>query len=422
MRPSAQGGTRRTLLTARVAAGDALFARQLYGLLPGYSPAPYVPDRLVVDAHVPLTAQGAGIAPVARQAGVPFLIDPETYYLQDNQSVDAPWCKVPYANSKLMTSSDLATSAAQDDLIRTAVNYQLENGATAVIAPYVHIEKPALGWEQVQEGLWRRTADYLRRANINVPVIAVAALGWRCMTPTSRKELTGLWSGLAALAPAEVAIAASKAHAGANPTDRIAELLLLVRDLSRDYTVTMWQQGALGEACVIAGATGYECGIGRREKCDLQNRMGQYRKSSPSGPRPPRNIYIHQVGQAVSKRRLELARSNRSLWSELVCHTPGCCAPAGADLLGDARRHSIITRAHALADLRTTAAPRWQWNQLAQRLEHGIALAERINELGPSTSKMPKVDTSVLHALYEIADSRRRRQLRSMRRSAADSA
>ncbi|MBX4377524.1 hypothetical protein K4H02_20905, partial [Mycobacterium tuberculosis] len=117
---------------------------------------------------------------------------------------------------------------------------------------------------------------YLQRAQINLPVIAVVALGWRCMTPTGRKSLTDVWNGLAALRPDEVAIAASKAHMGVKPAERIADLLRLVRGLSHTYTVTMWQQGLLGEACVIEGAAGYECGIGWREKCDLQSRMSQH--------------------------------------------------------------------------------------------------------------------------------------------------
>ncbi len=396
------------LLTIRASGADELMLRRLFGLEPGYAAAPHRPDRLVVDAHVPLTARGPSMAATARRAGVPLLIDPETHFLQDFQCTDAPWCAVPYADPTLLTPSDLMRTAAQDALVEAVVDYQIEHGATAVIAPYVHIENSTMGWVQVQAGLWRRTIAYLQRARINLPVIAVVALGWRCMTPTGRKSLTDVWNGLAALRPDEVAIAASKTHMGVKPAERIADLLRLVRGLSHTYTVTMWQQGLLGEACVIEGAAGYECGIGWREKCDLQSRMSQHRSPRMGSP-GPRPVYISEVGRGVPKRRLELARAHRAIWAKLVCHTAGCCAPAGDDLIGDSRRHSIVTRARELEHLFATPVTVWQWNRLAQRLEKGIELADRLNSLGPKTAALPSVDTSTLQALYEIANARRRR-------------
>jgi hypothetical protein len=258
---------------------------------------------------------------------------------------------------------------------------------------------------------------YLQRAEINLPVIAVVALGWRCMDLGGRKALEDLWNGLAALSPDEVAVAASRVHLGVKSADRIVDLLGLVRGLSRTYTVTMWQQGLLGEACVIEGAAGYECGIGWREKCDLQSRMAQNRSPS-TGPPGPRPVYIQQVGRGVPKRRLELARANRVLWARLVCHTPGCCAPAGDDLVDDARRHDVITRARELERLVATPVPVWQWHLLAQRVEEGIDLADRLNGLGPISRALPSVDTSTLHALREIANARRRRTS-TVRRSAS---
>lgn len=63
----------------------------------GVAPAPHRPARLVVDAHVPLSAAGGDLARAARGAGVPFLIDPETIYLQDSQHAGAPWSQVPFA-------------------------------------------------------------------------------------------------------------------------------------------------------------------------------------------------------------------------------------------------------------------------------------------------------------------------------------
>lgn len=396
------------LLTIRASALDNLLLRRLYGVEPGHSPAPYRPDRLVVDAHVPLSARGSALADTARRAGIPFLIDPETHYLQDRQCTEAGWCAVPFAEAEIASPAELMRSAAQDALVESVVNYQVEHEATAVIAPYVHVERPTMGWVQVQAGLWRRTRAYLHRARINLPVIAVVALGWRCMTVSGNRALQDYWGGLRALSPDEVAVAASKAHMGADPASRIADLLSLVRRLSAAFTVTTWQQGLLGEACVIDGAVGYECGIGWREKCDLQTRMRQHR-SPRTGSVGGRPVYIAQVGASVPKQRLEAARSQRALWARLVCHTTGCCAPGGDDLVGDARRHDVIARAHELEQLLSTPVAVWQWHLLAQRLSQGLDIATRLNGLGPKSSALPAVNTVTLQALYEIADARRRR-------------
>lgn len=397
-------------LTVRVGAGDEPFVRRLYGLAPGSRPAPHLPARLVVDAHVPLAANGAALAATARAAGVPFLIDPETVYLQDLQHPTAPWCRVPFGEPAVQTPADLMNQATQDALVRAVIDYQVEHGATAVIAPYVHIERPDSGWIAVQAGLWRCTKTYVEEAGINLPVIAVVAIGWRCLHPIRGvRQLSDMWDALAALEPGEVALAASKVHMGTRPEDRIAELLMLVRRLTRTYKVTMWQQGLLGEACVIEGAAGYECGIGWREKCDLQSRMSQNR-SARTGHPAARPIYIAEIGRGVPKTRLQLAHSKRKVWACVVCPFPDCCAPAGADLLGDARRHSVVARARELEQLDSTHATNWRWNRLTQRLADGLVLADQLNALAASSPATPAIDTRSLRAFYEVANARRARR------------
>lgn len=405
--------TRRTSparLTIRVGAADGQFVRGLYGLIPGTARAPHRPARLVVDAHVPLTSRGEQLAQIARQAGVPFLVDPETAYLQDIQHPGAPWCAVPYTISPACTPADLSSTAEQVALVKAVVDYQVLHGATAVIAPYVHVETPTHGWAAVQAGLWRRTAAYVAQAGINLPVIAVVAIGWRCLHPIRGVPALGeMWDALASLAPHEVALAASKVHMGAHPEDRIAELLMLVRGLSATYPVTMWQQGLLGEACVIEGAAGYECGIGQREQCNLPNRISQYR--SPSSGHPgPRSVYISELGRGVPKRRLELARTKRALWARIICPFSDCCAPAGHDLVGDARRHSVITRARDLEQLDAAPVTTWRWHRLNERLRDGLMIADQLNALAPRSRAIPAIDTTGLRAISEVANARRTRR------------
>lgn len=397
-------------LTLRVGANDEPFVRRLFGLLPGSRPAPYLPARVVVDAHVPLN-QGSGLSSLAREAGIPFLIDPETHFLQDEQHSDAPWCRTPFGRPASNTPVDLASTSVQDALIQSVVDYQVQYGATMIIAPYVHIETPDSRWPEIQAGLWRGTRDYVVRAGLNLPVIAVVAVGWRCLHPREYAKLEPIWDALADLDPDEIALAASKVHMGAKPEDRIAELLMVVRNLARDYKVTMWQQGLLGDLCIVEGAAGYECGIGWREKCDLQSRKAVHREPASDRGRTPRPVVIRELGRAIPRVRLELARTKRRTWSKLVCPFPDCCAPGGHDLLGDARRHSVISRVRELEQLDATRATSWRWNHLTQRARDGLALAHELNALAPSSSSTPAIDIKLLAAIHTVAKARRGRRV-----------
>ncbi len=403
-------------LTLRVGANDELFVRHLFGLTPAGRPAPHLPARLVVDAHVPL-GSGSALASVALEAGVPFLVDPETHYLQDQQHPGAAWCRVGFGNPANHEPVDLMATDVQDELVEAVIQHQLAHGASMLIAPYVHVDQPGSRWPEVQAALWSRTAAYIAKAGVNLPVIAVVAIGWRCLHPLRGfPQLSQMWDALADLNPAEIALAASKVHLGAKPQDRIAELLMVVRNLARDYKVTMWQQGLLGELCVVGGAAGYETGIGWREKRDLQSRKAVHREPSGEDSHPPaRPVYVRELGRGVPKTRLQLARSKRRVWAKLVCPFPDCCAPAGQDLLEDARRHSAVSRARELEQLDATNATSWRWNYSTQRTLTGIELAQSLNALAPASSKTPAVDMKTLLAIYEIASARRTRRVLARR-------
>ena len=400
-------------LVIRAGANDAALLRRLYGT-DGGPPAVRTPDRVVVDAHV--ADDNPGIGMTARTAGVPFLIDPQTYYLQDVQHAADPWVRLPFATPDALTPAELMGQVVQDRLVNQVIEHQVTNGATAVIAPYVHIEGVSNGWLEVQAGLWRRTRACLDQQNIALPVIGLLALGWRCLHPTQGiSKLGPVWAALRNLGPVEVALAASKVHLGANADERLVDLLTLVRNLSSDYPVLMWQQGLLGEACVIAGASGYETGIGYREKCELNTAMSNHRgiRSGAPGARP---VYVESLGRSIPKRSLEQVQKNRRLWPRILCADSDCCPPGGAGLLGDARAHAVVSRARNLNRLATINQTQWKWNHLADKAAEGLSIASRVNLLAADSSLVSKVDTAALSAINDVASGRRHRK--PIRRSA----
>lgn len=394
---------------ARFGTDDEALLRRVLGV-GAAGPTRSAPDRIVVDAHVPSRAPALSV--MARRAGRAFLIDPQTYYLQDLQHPQFPWTSTPFGRPEPVTPADLTSTKALDALVIACVEYQLAHDATAVIPPYVHIEKIGDGWSDVQAALWARTARYLHEQCIGLPVIAVVALGWTTLAPQLREQcLSKLAASLRALRPVEIALAASKIDQGVRPADRLAELVLTIRHLRRIAPVIAWQQGVLGEAAVAAGAIGYECGIGWRERCDLQSAMRQHRAApAPDGRFAARPVYVPQLGRSLPKATVVQLMSNRGIAPDLICMDPQCCPRGGQSLLGDAREHALASRRRQLAEVAQSDQPAWQWRVLADRADAALALAARVNfyvKSLPAEPRIARVDIGALTAMQVVANNRR---------------
>lgn len=170
----------------------------------------------------------------------------------------------------------------------------------------------------------------------------------------------------------------------------------------------MWQQGILGEACVVGGAAGYETGIGWREHCNLGAAMAAHRKSLLSDDHPgARPVYVDALKRSLPRRSLVGLRDRRQLWRRILCTDAECCPPAGEGLLADARQHTITRRARSLASLADIRETQWRWSQLAQQAARSLTLADRINSAAAGDGRMAKIDTTFMHAIHVVADRRR---------------
>lgn len=395
-------------LIIRAGVQDGALMRRALGLDAAPRP-PWLPDRIVVDAHVPLAT--SDIAATARHSGIPFLVDPQTHYLQDDQHAGFAWAKLPYATAPRMAPGALSSRAAVDRLVARCIDHQLSADATMIIAPYVHVDRLDSPWIEVQARLWHASRDYLSSQHISLDVLAVVALGWRMLHPIrGRAAYEPAARALADLGPIEVAVAASKADQGTRVEERLDDLLMLIERLGDRWPVIAWQQGGLGEACVAAGAIGYETGIGWREQCDLQASMTKHRQPPAAGSHPgARPVYVDCLKRSVPRRSLQQLRSHRDVWPRLICTEQRCCPPAGEGMLGDARQHAINSRARSLAALTQARTTLWRWAQIGDDTRNAIAIAKRINDL-ETPKPIAKIDTSVLRAVHVVAEDRRHRR------------
>ena len=243
---------------------------------------------------------------------------------------------------------------------------------------------------------------------LGLPVVAPLALGWRLLRRTAwPSTLVPLVAALRERAPDEVAFAASKVDAGVRPDERLVEMLVVVERLATDFSVIAWQQGTLGEAAVLAGAAGYETGIGWREHCDLQSTMRSLRHEPADGGRA-RPVYVPSLRRGIDKRILRAALDSPRLQAGVVCLDVTCCPDGPQSLLADARRHAINARIGSLTRLVGPAHPAWRWAPLAVDAEAGLSLARRINNhIRMSGNDIPAVPAAALQVTAVVADERR---------------
>lgn len=390
-------------LLARFSGSDsALLERVLSAARHGDGAAP---DRVVVDAHV--VDREPRFATLSRAAGIPLVVDPQTHYLQDEQHPGDPWAQLSYADPSAWTPRDLSSPGRQDALVAGAIEYQLSQNATAVLAPYVHIERDVDCWLDVQLALWRRTRRYLDRQNLAPPVVAVAAIGWRLLDRARWVTGVGLMTPvLRDMGADEIALAASKVDQGARPDERLAGLVAAIQELRRYAPVLAWNQGIFGEAAVAAGATGYETGIGWRERCDLRSAAASHRRPPQTANFGARPVYVPALRRSLPKRTLRALLESR-VGPQLLCMDYRCCPDGAASLLGDARAHALRQRAHDLHLLDRIDRPDWLWQRLADNSDAALQLAERVNKLADRRDDLTRIDTSALRATQAIANNRR---------------
>ena len=392
-------------LLVRITGQDEALLRRTLGSAdrPGIA---FGPDRIVVDAHV--AAAHPALSALTQRAGLPYLIDPQTHFLQDRQHRGDAWAALPFATAETLTPAELTSASRQDQLIRACVEFQIAHGATALLAPYVHVDKPSSPWLPVQLALWDRLRRFLDQENIQLPVIAVAAAGWRLTTLTARPALRLILAAVQRLNPAEVALAISKVHTGAHADDRLVDLIEVIRQVRRlGFPVLAWNQGLLGEACIAGGASGYETGLGQREKCDLTAAMVTRRHPPASRNFGARPVYVPVLKRSIPKDTLSKLqqRGPRPLWLAVQCANPTCC-PTGAAVLDDARLHALYSRAWDLHALAQVHRPSWQWSHLEGEAAAGLQLADRLNRFA-ATEGTSRVDAGALFAVRNASEALR---------------
>ena len=342
-------------------------------------------SRIVVDAH--LVARLPLIADAAAAVGIPYLIDPDTHFLQTNLRPTDAWAKLPFGQAQPVTPSDFATSGARDDLVDRTVSFQVEAGATAVIAPYLYAGDPDDPWFQLSLELLHQTSKHMDSVGIRLPLIAV--LCGQLQSFGAEKNVNGgldrfaaaaLESGAAAIAPC--LSPSGSQHDGYHKVLRLFRTFDQLRETK--LPVLAWRQGVYGRALVASGAAGYETGIGTNEQTDVLRAMANRRPREDgrkkSGAAAP-GIFLEALGRSVSPPIGAALLANLRMRAKIMCDDESCCPLGVRSTLENHRQHAVRARSRALNILDEMPQRTWRLHRIASDARATATLIDQANRI-----------------------------------------
>lgn len=364
---------------------------------------------LVVDATV--AAGSEDFRKTAEAAGIPLLIDPLTTLLQDEQAPDNPWAQLPFAHPEVAPVETLSSGAVQDELIDRSIRFQLDHGASALVAPYLFAKSADDPAWRAQLNMNKRLAAYLAQEGITVPVIPVLAGALRTFGPTATWT-RGVDAFLSSLAGMNVrtlglALSASRSSKGDNP-DRLGSYLATVRHLANVTPVLAWRQGQYGLATLAAGATGYQTAARSDDRCDFGEFSRNRRPSeNPTSFVTQKRIFLAPFGRSVSGKAAQALVDSRHMRGRLACMDSNCCTNGKTDMFENWRQHNLRARARQIDELAAMPDAAWRLNFVARQAEHAAADARTANQVLADAGIPERIPEASFRSLAKVADAMR---------------
>lgn len=140
-------------------------------------------DRVVADAHI--AAKRPQLARSAASAGIPFMVDPLTHFWQTALRESDALAQLPYGSQAARLSEDFTNPLTREALLEAVIDFEVERGATVVIAPYLFARTPEDGWFKRGLELLEATRRRMERTGLHLPLFAVLAVGHQGFAPPS---------------------------------------------------------------------------------------------------------------------------------------------------------------------------------------------------------------------------------------------
>jgi len=365
-------------------------------------------SRLVLSAQD--VARRSDIAELAAKTGTPLLIDPMTVLFQGPLAAEDHWVdKVPFGRAEAYAPEQLANPFILDAIVAESLSFQVERGASAIIAPYFYADRPESPAFEASLAAIGRTAKRMRVDGVALPLVAILCAQLRGFAhgPGWQGALDRFASAAIDVGPQTLGLFLSPVGKGDEGYAKVLELLLAGRYLaSFGVPVIAWRQGTYGPALIGAGLGGYECGMGIGEHANVRGYINQHKPRSSEGSGfAAQGIYLSALGRSVAPRVARALLGNRPLRGRLVCDSPRCC-PRGAEsmLASRGRSHAVRARARELIELADIRDAGWCLHHIAKRAASGHVLATKANEVLTVAGLPPTLKTKGYAALEQAAE------------------
>lgn len=377
-------------------------------MAPSALPARRPIDRLVVNAHD--ATRSDELLEAAKRSGTPVIVDPLTILLQGEVEPGHPWVQhLPFGRSEKVDDDLLGDRFFLDDLVARAVEFQVEQGATAVVAPYFYADSPDSPAFAASLAAVGQTARRMRRDGVTLPIVVVlcAQLRGFARRPGWQRALDRFSATAANVGPQALALHLSPLGDGRESYAKLLDLFVAARHLrSAGTPVIAWRQGALGPALVAAGLDGYECGMGIGEHTNVRGFINARKPRSGGGtPFAAHGIYISALGRSVPTKVARVLLDDRRLRGRLICDSPRCC-PRGAEsmLASKGRSHAVRARARELEELAAIPNEAWRLTHVAKQAASAFLTATKANEVLSEAGLPNRIKRDGYAALEQVAE------------------
>lgn len=365
-----------------------------------------------VVADAPVAAERTQLRETVEAAGLPLLIDPLTFLLADRQAPAHPWSRLPFAIADQLAVADLADGGVQDELIDRVIAFQRQLGATVLIPPYVFMPRRDDGWLDLQLSLLRRTARYLERESVDLPVAPIFAGALRQFGPKSAwgDGVDRFLATCRQLNTKFVGLSLSWSGQGRDSLDALTALLTTTQHAASQARIVGWRQGLYGLSEVAVGAAGYETGPGHSERAAYTSLMRSRRPRPPSpyeeSPHGSAFVYLAPLGRSIRRKEALALLQDSAAKAALLCTDDTCC-PNGATSMTTAwRQHAVRARARQLRALsQMPGQVIWRLTKISQDSDHAAVVARTANEVLAAASIKLRVPAESFTHLARAADA-----------------
>lgn len=364
-------------------------------------------DRLVVDGHVALARPE--FAEAARGVGVPVLIDPLTLFWQGELREKDKWSTLPFGRAQRMRPTDFDQFTVET-LAARVIDYQVEQGATAIIPPYLYATSPEDPFFGIGLDFLRASGRYMAKAGLALPVLPVICAQLKGLG-SERSWAAGIdriVSAALEIGPEAIAVCLSPVGSGDDSYSKVLRLFAAVLHVRKaGVRVIAWRQGIYGPGLVSAGIDGYETGVGTRELSNIPGTINSRRPPKPGQKRSggaPVGIYLEPLRRSVPSSVGEVLLGHQGMRPKVMCDDERCCPNGAASTLDQRRQHAIRTRAREIAALEDQPHMSWRLHQISKSARSAAQLAVQANAVLAEAGIKQRIGTPGYDALAQVAD------------------